>query len=175
MAEELASSPLSSPPESVINVAINSPVKAVTKMPPSSPHQDAANETVEVATAQPATTKTEDEAKPPTPHDSDDGAQSSTQKRKASISRKAVPSKKPRRVVATPKKTAQDKKWEAPFVYTDSRSRLADADLRVCAPFLFLPLHVWFLTLLTGDASTSRCLGCSDPRGEARSARIISR
>ncbi len=142
MADELASSPLSSPPESVINVVINSPVKPVTKMPPSGPHQEAANESVEVATAQPVTTKTEDEAKPPIPHDSDDGAQSSTQKRKASISRKPVPSKKPRRVVAAPKKTAQDKKWEAPFVYTDSRSRLADADLRVCAPFSVTPCMV---------------------------------
>ncbi len=135
MAEEPASSPLSSAPGSVINVVVNSPVKTVTKTPPSGPQSAIANETVEVATTRPTTAKTEDEVKPPTPQDSDDGAQSSTQKRKASISCKPVPSKKPRRVVAAPKKTAQDKKWEAPFVYTDSRSRLADADLRVCAPF----------------------------------------
>src|SRR3954451_7550122 len=32
-----------------------------------------------------------------------------------------APSNKSRRAAAAPRKTAQDKKWEAPFVYTDAR------------------------------------------------------
>jgi hypothetical protein len=136
MADEVPSSPLSSPPESVVNVAINSPAERESEICSSAPHQEAAIEAVDVATVQPTTVEPRDEAKPPIAHDSDEDAQSSTQKRKASISRKPVPSKKPRRVSA-PKKTAQDKKWEAPFVYTDSRSSLADADLRVCSPVPF--------------------------------------
>ncbi|KAK3378148.1 Asx homology domain-containing protein [Podospora didyma] len=38
--------------------------------------------------------------------------------------------KQPPRPPAAQKKTAKDKKWEAPFVYTDPKSPLAQADLR---------------------------------------------
>jgi hypothetical protein len=90
-------------------------------------------EAVEVAAKQPSPSpdkKAEPQEKP-IAHDSDEGGQSSTQKRKASISRKPAPAKKVRRVLSAPRKSAQDKKWEAPFVYTDSKSPLANADLRV--------------------------------------------
>jgi hypothetical protein len=117
MADDAASSPLSSPPESVVNVMINnSPLKARAKIPSSSPHQKPKVEIAEEVTDQPITIKeTRDvEAKAPrSPHASDDGVQPSTQKRKASISRKSVSSKKPRRVSSAPKKSAKDRKWEA--------------------------------------------------------------
>lgn len=134
----MTSSPLSSPPESVVNVMIHSPVKARTSIPSSSPPQKSTAEIAEEVTGLPiSTSHTEHEEgkegkRPPSPHESDDGVQSSTQKRKASISGKSVSSKKPRRVSSAPKKSAKDKKWEAPFVYTDARSPLAQADLRVC-------------------------------------------
>ncbi|KAK3373995.1 Asx homology domain-containing protein [Lasiosphaeria ovina] len=62
----------------------------------------------------------------------------------ASLKRKAGPrsrppstsSKKPRRAAAAPKKPARDKKWESPFVYTDTKSPLTQADLRA---ILLLP------------------------------------
>ncbi|KAK4156479.1 Asx homology domain-containing protein [Chaetomidium leptoderma] len=137
MADDLPSSPLSSPPESVVNVAIDSPVKNGDKMTSSSDHQEVTAETVEVAAERPtagptagATGDDEVEDLSITTVGSDDGGQSSAQKRKASISRKPLPVKKPRRVASATKKSAQDKKWEAPFVYTDSKSPLANADLR---------------------------------------------
>jgi hypothetical protein len=136
MADYLPSSPLSSPPESVINVAINSPVKTKTIMPPSSPREEpaveAAAETIEVNADQPtASPKGTIEAENSITQNPDDSAQISAQKRKANMSSKPVPSKKPRHVVSAGKKSAQDKKWEAPFVYTDAKSPLANADLRV--------------------------------------------
>jgi hypothetical protein len=137
MADYLPSSPLSSPPESVINVAINSPVKTKTRMPPSSPREEpaveAAAETIEVIADQPpaASPKGNVEADNSATQNLDDSAQLSAQKRKASMSSKPVSSKKPRRVTSAGKKSAQDKKWEAPFVYTDAKSPLANADLRV--------------------------------------------
>ena len=61
------------------------------------------------------------EEKPPLP-----------QKRKATTQgRKAPSSKHPRRSTSGPKKSAKDKKWEAPFVLTDPKSPLTSADLRV--------------------------------------------
>jgi hypothetical protein len=136
MADYLPSSPLSSPPESVINVAINSPVKTKTRMPPSSPREEpaveAAAETIEVTADQPtASPKETVEAENSITQNPDDSAQISAQKRKANMSTKPVSSKKPRHVVSAAKKSAQDKKWEAPFVYTDAKSPLANADLRV--------------------------------------------
>jgi hypothetical protein len=145
MADFLPSSPLSSPPESVINVAINSPVKTKTKMSPSSPREEpaveAAAETIEVTADQStASPKGNVEAENPKGNgdaensitqNPDDSAQISAQKRKASMSSKPATSKKPRRVASAAKKSAQDKKWEAPFVYTDAKSPLANADLRV--------------------------------------------
>lgn len=136
MADCLPSSPLSSPPESVINVAINSPVKKQTKMPSQSPPREpvaeTAAETVEVNANQPTDSpEGKVEAENTITQPSDDSAQLSVQKRKASMSRKPVSSKKPRRVLSAGKKSAQDIKWEAPFVYTDAKSPLANADLRV--------------------------------------------
>ena len=52
-------------------------------------------------------------------------------KRKASDQAKPASTKKPRQVGAMPRKTSIDKKWEAPFVYTDENSPLTNADLRV--------------------------------------------
>ncbi|KAK0727980.1 Asx homology domain-containing protein [Lasiosphaeria miniovina] len=62
----------------------------------------------------------------------------------ASLKRKAGPrsrppstsSKKPRRAAVAPKKPTRDKKWESPFVYTDPKSPLTQADLRA---ILLLP------------------------------------
>ncbi|KAK4042885.1 Asx homology domain-containing protein [Parachaetomium inaequale] len=134
MADEVPSSPLSSPPESVVNVVLGSPAKSESKLPAaSSDRQEPTVEAaVEVTAKQPSPSpdgKVEAQEKP-IAHDSDEGGQSSTQKRKASISRKSAPAKKVRRVLSAPRKSAQDKKWEAPFVYTDSKSPLANADLR---------------------------------------------
>ncbi len=135
MADEIASSPLSSPPESVVNVAIDSPVKKETEILSSESHAESSNGVVEVATTLPTAIVDApgEEVKPPAPDDSDEGAQPSSQKRKAGAPRISTAAKKPRRV-AVPKQTAQDKKWEAPFVYTNPQSGLAKADLRVRAP-----------------------------------------
>ncbi|KAL1840726.1 hypothetical protein VTJ49DRAFT_166 [Mycothermus thermophilus] len=57
-----------------------------------------------------------------------DIAQPATQKRKADAG-PGNPTKKTRPTPA-PRKSAKDKKWEAPFVYTDEKSPLANADLR---------------------------------------------
>lgn len=62
---------------------------------------------------------------------SDDENRPTAQKRKAHSSRKSAEAKKPRRTLPAARKSAQDRKWEAPFVYTDSKSPLARADLRV--------------------------------------------
>ncbi|KAK3402965.1 Asx homology domain-containing protein [Sordaria brevicollis] len=58
-----------------------------------------------------------------------------SRKRKASEEDKSSSAKKPRHATA-PKKTTLDKKWEAPFVYTDEKSPLTNADLRA---ILLLP------------------------------------
>jgi hypothetical protein len=133
--EPPSSSPLSSPPESVIDVAVNTLdaiVGSDNRIPSSTDHQDstivAAEGAAEQSISSPKKTITPDEAPS---HNSDDGGQSSAQKRKGSIFRTPAPVKKARRVVLTTKKSAQDKKWEAPFVYTDPKAPLAKADLRV--------------------------------------------
>jgi hypothetical protein len=56
-----------------------------------------------------------------------------TRKRKSMVPQpwNPTPQKQPRRGAAVVKRTAKEKKWEAPFVYTDDRSPLAKADLRV--------------------------------------------
>jgi hypothetical protein len=141
--EPPSSSPLSSPPESVIDVAVNTLdtiVESDNRIPSSTDHQDSTIVAAEGAAEQPIssprktitvstkTTITPDEAPS---HNSDDGGQSSAQKRKGSIFRTPAPVKKARRVVLTNKKSVQDKKWEAPFVYTDPKAPLAKADLRV--------------------------------------------
>lgn len=144
MADCLPSSPLSSPPESVINVALTSPVKKQDRIPSSSPHPEPAAEPVAEPAAEPVEVPADQptaspkgnaeaqvEAQTSITQSPDDSAHLSAQKRKASMSRKPVSSKKPRRVLSAGKKSAQDKKWEAPFVYTDAKSPLANADLRV--------------------------------------------
>ena len=137
-AGDLPSSPLSSPPPSpsgsIINVAINSPVKpkAEAKAPSASPPQNSPADTIEVAARRsPSSQNGDGEITVSIPHESDDGVQSSGQKRKASVSRKQAPAKKPRRIVVATKRS--DRKWEAPFVYTDTKSPLAHANLRVCS------------------------------------------
>ncbi|KAL2266553.1 hypothetical protein VTJ83DRAFT_5905 [Remersonia thermophila] len=57
-----------------------------------------------------------------------DSSQPAAQKRKADAGH-GNPAKKTRPAPA-PRKSAKDKRWEAPFVYTDERSPLANADLR---------------------------------------------
>ncbi|KAH6850789.1 Asx homology domain-containing protein [Chaetomium sp. MPI-CAGE-AT-0009] len=131
MPDEVPSSPLSSPPESVVNVRLGSPVEDEKVSPISSGPQEPTTKAA-VITKQPTASperKVEEEKKS-IAHDSDEGGQSSAPKRKASISNNPVSTKKPRQVAPTPRKSAQDKKWEAPFVYTDSKSPLANADLR---------------------------------------------
>lgn len=59
-----------------------------------------------------------------------------SRKRKASDQDKSSTAKKPRHAAA-PKKTNLDRKWEAPFVYTDEKSPLTNADLRVRISSLF--------------------------------------
>ncbi|KAK3905424.1 hypothetical protein C8A05DRAFT_41642 [Staphylotrichum tortipilum] len=142
MASHLAggfpSSPLSSPPpspsESVINVVIESPAKPKAEPEAStaaSPTQKATVEAVEVAARpSPSSQSGDGEITVSVPHESDDGVQSSGQKRKASVSRKPPQPKKARRIVLATKRS--DRKWEAPFVYTDTKSPLAHANLRVC-------------------------------------------
>lgn len=87
-----------------------------------------------------------------------DGAQSSTgtrrsvssdgqldtesRKRKASEPAKPTSAKKPRQAGATPRKTNIDRKWEAPFVYTDEKSPLTNADLRVRTSSLFREFYL---------------------------------
>lgn len=58
-----------------------------------------------------------------------------SRKRKASEQDKSSTAKKPRHAAAA-KKTNLDRKWEAPFVYTDENSPLTNADLRA---ILLLP------------------------------------
>ncbi|KAK4127674.1 hypothetical protein N657DRAFT_536414, partial [Parathielavia appendiculata] len=125
------SSPLSSPPESVIDVAIHSPAESGDRVPYSADHQELRAETREVIANQPTASPKGNITADDLPcHNSDDGGQSSTQKRKASISRTSAPAKKARRIVPAQKKSAHEKKWEAPFVYTDPKAPLANADLR---------------------------------------------
>lgn len=58
-------------------------------------------------------------------------------KRKASDQDKSSTAKRPQHAGAAPKKTNLDRKWEAPFVYTDENSPLTNADLRVRTSSLF--------------------------------------
>lgn len=145
-------SPLSPPPASVIQVALGSPIKKEDQSPAPSEHQEAnkagspnitpkepsaAGHEGNVQEKEPAKAK----EKTSVTYDSDEGTQSSAQKRKASVSRKSAPAKKARHTASGARKTsAQDRKWEAPFVFTDPRSPLAYADLRVSVLSLVLML-----------------------------------
>ncbi|KAL2167173.1 hypothetical protein VTG60DRAFT_1628 [Thermothelomyces hinnuleus] len=135
------SSPLSSPPASVVQVALGSPIGKEDQSSAPSDHQEATAGSLDVSPKESSATGHKEKAqgkasakakeKKPATQDSDEGAQSSTQKRKASVSRKTAPVKKARHTASETRKTsAQDKKWEAPFVFTDPRSPLAYADLR---------------------------------------------
>ncbi|AEO56402.1 hypothetical protein MYCTH_2301285 [Thermothelomyces thermophilus ATCC 42464] len=143
------SSPLSSPPASVVQVALGSPIGKEDQSPVPSDHQEATAGSLDVSPKESSATGHKEKAqgkasakakeKKRATQDSDEGTQSSTQKRKASVSRKTAPVKKARHTASEARKTsAQDKKWEAPFVFTDPRSPLAYADLRVRAPSLSL-------------------------------------
>ncbi|KAK3491553.1 Asx homology domain-containing protein [Neurospora crassa] len=66
-------------------------------------------------------------------------------KRKASDQDKSSTAKRPRHAGEAPKKTNLDRKWGAPFVYTDEKSPLTNADLRA---ILLLP-RAW--DVLTPD------------------------
>ncbi|KAL2260891.1 hypothetical protein VTK26DRAFT_4999 [Humicola hyalothermophila] len=63
-------------------------------------------------------------------HGSDDGSQTTSSKCKSRPASKPAPAKKPRPTLAALRKSAKDRKWQAPFVYTDEKSPLALADLR---------------------------------------------
>ncbi|KAK3297524.1 ASXH domain-containing protein [Chaetomium fimeti] len=133
MSAGVPSSPLSSPPASVVNIRLGSPVEDEKMSPIPSGPQEPTAETVIIEkppTASPERKVEGEKEKKSTAHDSDESGQSSAPKRKASISHNPGSTKKPRQVAPTPRKSAQDKKWEAPFVYTDSKSPLANADLR---------------------------------------------
>ncbi|KAK4250379.1 hypothetical protein C7999DRAFT_11854 [Corynascus novoguineensis] len=133
MAAPVLSSPLSSPPTSVVHVALSSPVRKEDEIPILNDHQKATAETIEVNAKESAIDpdgKTEREEKLAT-QGSGEASQSSTQKRKASIARKPASAKKARSITSGDRKSAaQDKKWEAPFVFTNSKSPLANASLR---------------------------------------------
>ena len=60
-----------------------------------------------------------------------------SRKRKASDQDKPSTAKKPRHAGAASRKSNLDRKWEAPIVYTDEKSPLTNADLRVRTSFLF--------------------------------------
>ncbi len=62
-----------------------------------------------------------------------DGRQSNVpaKRRSPPKERKSSGSKPKRRVVSGPKKSLKERKWETPFVFTDPKSPLANADLRV--------------------------------------------
>lgn len=150
-----ASSPLSSPPSSIIDVALGSPAASPSKQQPfTGSYLEMASDITEIIKSDIAevpkpgpTTATNGhgEESPTTPGSDGDG-QSSAQKRKASVPKKSTPTKKPRRALPVIKRSAKDKKWDAPQVYTDSRSPLAHADLRVRISHL-LVLWITFLTL----------------------------
>jgi hypothetical protein len=177
MSEEVPSSPLSSPPESVVNVRLGSPVEDDKVSPISTSPVESKAETVAepvpeavaesiVITKQPTTSperKVDGERKS-LAHDSDESAQSSLQKRKASVSNNPISIKKPRHVAPpAARKSAQDKRWEAPFVYTDSKSPLANADLRVSIIFLVLCLSD-LLTSIIRPFCCTHLLGISSPQ-----------
>ncbi|KAL2135571.1 hypothetical protein VTI74DRAFT_8050 [Chaetomium olivicolor] len=135
-----ASSPISSPPRSIINVQLGSPAASPDSKSIAVGRQELVSETVEASTprvTQPATNPNgynqEDSSTTP---GSEGNGQSGVQKRKANIASKPARAKKPRRALPVTKKSAKDKKWEAPLVYTDSKSPLAKADLRA---ILLLP------------------------------------
>ncbi|KAL2163160.1 hypothetical protein VTH06DRAFT_6996 [Thermothelomyces fergusii] len=135
-------SPPSSPAASVIQVALGDPIGEEDQSPGPSEHQETTAGSPGASPEESSATGQKDKAqrktsaksreKNPATQGSDDGTQSSAQKRKAgSVSRKSAPVKKARHVASGARKTsAQDRKWAAPFVFTDPRSPLACADLR---------------------------------------------
>ncbi|KAJ4306543.1 hypothetical protein N0V88_001347 [Collariella sp. IMI 366227] len=138
-----ASSPLSSTPSSIINVALGSPAVSPRKQPFTGSYLELASDITEIMKSdiaevlkpEPTTTTNGHGEGPRTPGSDGDG-QSSVQKRKASVTKKSTPTKIPRRTLPVIKRSAKHKKWDAPFVYTDSGSPLANADLRA---ILLLP------------------------------------
>ena len=151
MADEVES-PLSSPPGSVIKVRGNSPPIHDDDVDNSGDRRESITGSsitdmlAKVAARRETTNPNgankpgkEEEQEEATAHGSDDEDQSTAPKRKGRSVGTSAPAKKPRHALAAPRiatkaaprKSAQDKKWEAPFVLTDSKSPLATADLRV--------------------------------------------
>ncbi|KAK4137625.1 hypothetical protein BT67DRAFT_438878 [Trichocladium antarcticum] len=149
-------SPPSSPPGSTIKVRTNTPPDHADH---ARDHRESATESITDAMAKTATGRqTASPGRADTSEKNeiaatiaDDDApdkenQSTAPKRKGRPGASSAPAKKPRRVPvvpkkalrkkAAPRKSARDKRWDAPFVLTDSRSPLAMADLRA---ILLLP------------------------------------
>ncbi|KXX78433.1 hypothetical protein MMYC01_201438 [Madurella mycetomatis] len=138
MADE-ASSPLSPPPEDVIRVEPWTSHSPTREPSPSNGHSD---QTLGGAASRQQGTKHADDNRTGEyggdgeNDSSEDGYQPTAQKRKALKNRKSSPVKRLRRLPTAVRKSAKDRKWEAPFVYTDPKSPLAYADLRA---ILLLP------------------------------------
>ncbi|KAK3308632.1 ASXH domain-containing protein [Chaetomium strumarium] len=131
-----SSSPLSSPPpESVINVATGSPARSTKDILDSAGRA----ESPAVPVPSPAViANINADASEPVRKRSAGSDRSTVQKRKAKPARLPAPAKRARAPPAAkrsrpppPARTsARNRKWEAPFVYTDSKSPLTKADLR---------------------------------------------
>ncbi|GAB1314351.1 hypothetical protein MFIFM68171_04561 [Madurella fahalii] len=138
MADEI-SSPLSPPPEDVIRVGLWDPSSPVGEASSSNSHPD---QTLGKAAAPPRGDKhagddgTGEYGGDGADDSAEDGYQPTTQKRKALKNRNSSPVKRLRRLPTAVRKPAKERKWEAPFVYTDPKSPLALADLRA---ILLLP------------------------------------
>ncbi|KAK0720660.1 Asx homology domain-containing protein [Lasiosphaeris hirsuta] len=133
-ADDCSSSSLSPPPDSILESTENSGAKdfgAITSDIHNSPSSTAAqSEDMGKGKA----TKSDDSI---ATHGSDDEKKTTSNKRKAtSQGRKSSSTKNPRRLTSGSKKAAKDRKWEAPFVFSDPKSPLASADLRA---ILLLP------------------------------------
>lgn len=154
MADE-ASSPLSPPPEDVIRVKPWDSPSPVREPSPSNGHPD---QTLgRAASRQRDTEHADDDGTGEYCSDgendnSEDRYQPTAQKRKALKNSKSSPVKRLRRLPTAVRKSAKDRKWETPFVYTDPKSPLAHADLRVCTSPL--PHH----ELAPADAGTQAIL-----------------
>ncbi|KAK4241260.1 Asx homology domain-containing protein [Achaetomium macrosporum] len=122
-----SSSPLSSPPpERVINVAIGSPARSTGDILDSGGRPEPTTEII----FPPALTVDRDaEAQEPMRKSSAGSDRSTAQKRKAKPAVKLSPAKRSR-APRPARKSAEDRKWEAPLVYTDSKSPLTKTDLR---------------------------------------------
>ena len=144
MADE-SDSPLSSPPESEIKVReAGPPDNGDNTAQPSSSSKSPLRKKVKLSRSRRSSSGHGEEERPERDeivvHASDEGGQRASSKRKIIPASKSAPAKKPRRAPILLKKSAKDKKWEGPSAYTDEKSPLASADLRVS---VFPPLLFW--------------------------------